>query len=149
LLDSVVRRELPPQVTQELERLRGLISGGMDALGAATEGVAPGARASIAGARRQALSQLAAVEKKIVQHARREQSVRLEQLRRAAAQVHPGDQPQERTLNAFHFLARYGPDLFSRIAAALPVHIGSAHGAFAGVECGEPPLATPLWRGIA
>lgn len=149
LLDSVIRRELPPQVTQELERLRGMISGGLDALGAAAEGVAPGARASIAGARRQALAQLAAVEKKIVQHARREQSVRLEQLRRAAVQVYPDDQPQERTLNAFHFLARYGPELLSRIAVALPVRIGSDHVAFAGVECSEAPLAAPSWRGIA
>jgi bacillithiol biosynthesis cysteine-adding enzyme BshC len=149
LLDGVIRRELPPQVTEELERLRGAADRGLDALGEATAALAPGARASIAGTRRQVLAQLTAVEKKIVQHARREQAVRLEQLRRAAIQVYPGGQPQERVLNAFHFLARYGPELLARIAAALPHPIGTAHTAFAGVECGEPPLAAPSWRGIA
>ena len=149
LLETVIRKELPAAVTQELERLRAGIAQSYAALADAAERVAPGVRSPLAGARRQALAQVAAMEKKIVQHVQREQDTRLEQLRRAAAMVQPGGTPQERTLNAFPFLARYGPDLVCRILAALPVAVGSSHPAFTGVDCAARPLAARSPGGIA
>jgi bacillithiol biosynthesis cysteine-adding enzyme BshC len=149
LLDAAVHRELPAEVHAELERLRRAIGERYQALAAAAEPAAPGVGSPLAGARRQALAQAAAMEKKIVQHARREQSTRLEQLRRAAALVQPGGAPQERTLNVFPFLGRYGPELLARILASLPVGLGASHPGFAGVGCGGEPLAARSADGIA
>jgi len=141
LLDGIVRRELPVAVTEELARLRQGIGSGYEALTDVAAAVAPGVRGPLAGARRQALSQVAAVEKKIVHQIRREQTVRLEQLRRAAGMVQPGGSPQERILNIFPFLARYGPALIGHILAALPVALDGSHPGFDGVDCSARPLA--------
>ena len=136
LLDGVVRRDLPLDVMRELERLRSGIALGFEALAAAAERVAPGISVVLAGERRQALGRVAALEKRIVRHARRAQAARLEQLRRAATLVQPNGAAQERTLNTFHFLARYGPELIGRLLAAFKVEIGANHPEFAGVNCG-------------
>jgi len=146
---GLIRRELPVGVTGELDRLRAHLARDYEALAQAAEPVAPGVRSPLASARKQALAQVAAMEKRIVQHTEREQAVRLEQLRRAAAMVQPGGQPQERTLNVLPFLARYGPELIARILAELPVDLSVRLPAFAGVECTSPALAARSPSGIA
>jgi len=149
LLDGVMRRELPAAVTDELARLRDRTGNGFDALVEATAEVTPGMRSPLAGARRRALAQIDALESKIVRHMRREQVVRFEQLRRAAAMVWPDDSPQERTLNLFPYLARYGPDLVGHILAAIPVALDGNHPGFEGVDCASRPLAALSTGGIA
>jgi uncharacterized protein YllA (UPF0747 family) len=48
------------------------------------------------------------LEKKLLQHARRRESVELSQVARARLSVRPEGKPQERVLSMAGFLARYG-----------------------------------------
>lgn len=149
VLELVIRRDLPAGIMDELRKLRAGLADGYAALAEAAEAAAPGMHGPLLSARRQALAQVTAMEKKIIRHAEREQAARLEQLRRAAAQVQPGGAPQERALNVCPFLARYGPELLECVLAALTVRLGEEHPAFAGVISPEKALAAPSPRGIA
>jgi len=148
LIADVVRRELPADLTGSLERLRLTLAEGYEELAEAVRGVAPGMHRPVRGARHTALAQTLAIEKRILQHVRREQDGRFEQLRRAAASVYPGDSPQERMLNVYPYLARYGPELLRAIMSAMAVELVASHRAFRGVNCEGEALAPVSVGGI-
>jgi uncharacterized protein YllA (UPF0747 family) len=54
-------------------------------------------------------------ERKILQALKRENEIALEQLEKAQRHLYPFGIPQERVLNAFYYLTRYGPELISKL----------------------------------
>lgn len=114
-----VRAQMPPTVTHALERLRGDIVDAYAALAAAASPIDPTLHGPLGSARNRSLREVARAERRILRHLRRRHDVLVEQLRRVASSLNPGDSPQERVLNIMPFLARYGPALVHAIAAAL------------------------------
>ncbi|HJR35862.1 MAG TPA: bacillithiol biosynthesis BshC, partial [Gemmatimonadales bacterium] len=72
-----------------------------------------------AAARARALLAVERLEKKLLQHARRRESVELAQVSRARLSVRPDGKPQERVLSMAGFLARYGDGVLEAYAAHL------------------------------
>ena len=60
----------------------------------------------------------------------------MEQLEKAAVNLFPLGQPQERVLNVMPYLARYGPALLEAVAGAIRVQLGTPAPAWNGVLCG-------------
>ncbi|HET9725416.1 MAG TPA: bacillithiol biosynthesis cysteine-adding enzyme BshC [Gemmatimonadales bacterium] len=114
----VVRSQLPAEVRQALESLRGSIEEGYGVLERAAADVDPTLVRPTQAVRQQALSGTQDIEKKLVQHLKRRQETELGQLARARTAVLPGGKPQERVLTVAPFLARYGPGLLAELTDA-------------------------------
>jgi bacillithiol biosynthesis cysteine-adding enzyme BshC len=129
----VVRSQLPAEVPQALERLRGSIEEGYAVLERAAADVDPTLVRPTQAVRQQALSGTQDIEKKLVQHLKRRQETELGQLARARTAVLPGGKPQERVLTVAPFLARYGPGLLTELTDAFEQwYRGALEGAPAG-----------------
>ena len=64
--------------------------------------------------------ELAKLKDRVVRAEKRNQDVMRAQLDKARAGLFPGGKPQERVLGPAYVLNKYGPDLFERLADALP-----------------------------
>ena len=132
---STVAADMPEDVRAALDALRGMLGTGYEDLAAAAAHIDPTLRGPVTGIRNRALLEVNAAEKKILGGLRRAGHVRIEQLRRAAAQIQPGDAPQERVLGALPFVARYGRALIGEIEAALDMKSPRV-ASWIGPECG-------------
>jgi uncharacterized protein YllA (UPF0747 family) len=95
-------------------------------------------------ARNQALAQTAEIEKKIRQHLRQKSEIQLEQLRKVSANLFPEGAPQERVLNVYPFLVRYGPGLVGALIEGLPDPLVTEPPAgWLGVRCASAGLPGP------
>ena len=141
---QLVREQMPPEVTAALEALRAALQEGYARLGEAASGIDPTLQGPLTGARNQALSQSAEIEKKIRQHLRQRSETRLEQIRKAAANLYPDGAPQERVLNVYPYLVRYGPDLLTALLEQLPDRLaGPSPGGWDGLDCPGARVAAP------
>jgi bacillithiol biosynthesis cysteine-adding enzyme BshC len=133
---QLVRDQVPDEVSEALAALRNALQAGYARLGEAATPIDPTLRGPITGARNQALAQTAELEKKIRQHLRQQNETRLEQLRKAAANLYPEGVPQERLLNVYPYLVRYGPGLIDAIRERIPARLGPAGPAgWDGLRC--------------
>ena len=64
-------------------------------------------------------------ERKILQAVKRQNEISLSQLAKAQQNLYPLGRPQERVLNAFYYLTRYGPDLVPRLLEEFQVALGT------------------------
>jgi uncharacterized protein YllA (UPF0747 family) len=76
-------------------------------------------------ARNAAFAAFDEAERKILQALKRENEIALEQLEKAQRHLYPLGKPQERILNPFYYLTRYGPDLVTRLAEEFVVDLGT------------------------
>ena len=136
LAAEVLREELPDGVVAALRRLRSDLGEGYAALLEASRAVDPTLKGPIQSARNAAYVQLGEIEKKVVQHLKRQNAIGVEQLEKAAVNLFPLGQPQERVLNVMPYLARYGPALLEAVAGAIRVQLGTPAPAWNGVLCG-------------
>src|SRR5690606_10535222 len=136
LAADVLRDELPEDVTTALRNLRASLGQGYAQLLEAGRAVEPTLKGPIQSGRNASYVQLEEIEKKVVQHLKKRNSIGVEQLEKASANLFPLGQPQERVLNVVQYLARYGPALLEEIAQAVPVELGDAVPAWGGVLCG-------------
>lgn len=116
LASDFARDELPGSVGEALGQLRGAIGKGAGALEAAAKGIDPTLKGPVQTARNAAFSAFADAEKKILQSVKRQSEIALGQLEKAQINLFPGGSPQERTLNIFQYLVRYGDDLIPTLA---------------------------------
>jgi len=136
LAAELLREELPDAVVAALRRLRADLGEGYAALVEAARAIDPTLKGPIQSARNAAYVQLEEIEKKIVQHLKRQNAIGVEQLEKAAVNLFPLGQPQERVLNVVPYLARYGPALLEAVAGAIRVELGTPAPAWNGVSCG-------------
>lgn len=119
LAGDIARDELPGSVREALGRLKGSIGQGTAALTEAARDVDPTLKGPISHARSVAFDAVAEAEKKIVQAVKRENEIALQQLEKAQLHLYPGGTPQERRLNVFYYLVRYGEELLTELLARL------------------------------
>jgi bacillithiol synthase len=123
LVTDVVRREIPPAATEALERIRTTLHDVYGEVMDATDAIDPTLRGPLTSARNWSTVRAHEAEKRILRHLKRRNGIRVEQLRKAAASLYPGGAPQERTLNAMTFAARYGPGLVAAIETAIDAEL--------------------------
>ena len=136
LAAEVLREELPEAVVAPIRRLRAALAEGYGELAEAAMAIDPTLKGPIQSARNASYVQLEEVERKVVQHLKRQNSIGVQQLEKAAVNLFPLGQPQERVFNIVQYLARYGPELLKAIAEAIPVEVGVAAPGWVGVRCG-------------
>ncbi len=123
---QLARDEMPAEVRSSLETLRIALRSGYDRLSASAGQIDPTLVGWLEGLRNNALGQTDSAEKKITWHLKKKSEVEIEQLRKAAINLFPEGSPQERVLNPFPYLARYGPELLQQVMNALPLELGSS-----------------------
>ena len=124
LVEDLAQGSIPSGVTETLEELSQTISDGYRRLIEQAVEIDPTLEGALARLRNEALVRIGDSERKVAQHVKRKESVRISQLDRLLAQLQPGGQPQERVLNVLPFLARHGPGLVRAMAEAIPVELG-------------------------
>ena len=108
LVGEITREEIPDGVRDALTTLRRSIAEGTASLLQAAKDVDPTLKGPITHVRTTAFDSLSEAEKKILQAVRRENEIALQQLEKARLHLYPDGRPQERVLNVFYYLARYG-----------------------------------------
>lgn len=126
LAARVARGELPEEVTDAVAALRRGLAEGYDRLIRAAMAIDPTLRGPLEKARNAGHVQLSEAEKKIAHHLKLQSDVGMEQLEKARANLYPDGQPQERVLNVFQYLVRYGTELLGSVAARMEVELDAA-----------------------
>lgn len=116
LASRVAREEVPPEVQRALGKFRGAVSEHARSLQDVATEIDPTLKGPIENARSTAALALDDVEKKIVQAVKRQDAIALSQLEKAQAHLFPRGRPQERVMNVFYFLVRYGDDFLRAVA---------------------------------
>jgi uncharacterized protein YllA (UPF0747 family) len=120
LAGDLAREEMPDGVRRAVGSLRGAIAKGVSALQDEAKQVDPTLRGPVEHARNQAFAALDHLEKKILHALKRENEIALSQLEKAQRHLYPGGQPQERVMNTFYYLARYGGTFLEEIFERSP-----------------------------
>jgi bacillithiol biosynthesis cysteine-adding enzyme BshC len=125
LAGDIARDEVPEPVRRALGELKGAVAKGTQALAEAARPVDPTLKGPIQHVRSVTLEALGEAEKKILQAVKRENEIALQQLEKARLHLFPEGKPQERALNPFYYLVRYGAafveGVADRFSAALPL----------------------------
>ena len=115
LASEIARDEVPPDVRRALGELRGSVGKGAGALLKAAQAIDSTLKGPVTHARNASMAAFDEAERKILQALKRENEIALEQLEKAQRHLYPFGIPQERALNAFYYLTRYGPELISKL----------------------------------
>ncbi|HEX6939611.1 MAG TPA: bacillithiol biosynthesis cysteine-adding enzyme BshC [Longimicrobiales bacterium] len=126
LAARVVRREMPAEVTEAIHVLRRQLAEGYERLARAASEIDPTLRGPLEKARNAGHVQLAEVEKKIAHHLKMQGDLGIEQLGKARANLFPDGRPQERVLNVYQYLVRFGTELLQAVAGAMEVELDAA-----------------------
>ena len=113
----LARAALPPETDAAFATLRELVTRGYDPVIRTATAVDPTLERPATAAKGQALHAIGALERKLLQHARKREATELGQVARARASIRPGGRPQERVLTLAGFLARYGTGLLDDLAS--------------------------------
>ena len=135
LESQIARDEIPTDVRGALQDTRKRWTDSFAALEQAAAAIDPTLKGPISGARNAGFAQLGELEKKIAQAVKRQNATTLEQVEKAAVNLHPDGAPQERVLNVLQYYSRYGEELLPAIAECMQVELGVDAPAWAGVEC--------------
>jgi bacillithiol biosynthesis cysteine-adding enzyme BshC len=125
LAGEIAREEIPPEVRRALGEVRGAVGKGGGALLSAIKGIDPTLKGPVTHARNAAFGAFDEAERKILQAVKRENQTALGQLEKAQLHLFPEGKPQERMINAFYYLTRYGPGLVNAILSELMVDLGT------------------------
>jgi bacillithiol biosynthesis cysteine-adding enzyme BshC len=120
----VLRDLTPPDVQAALKELRRDVGAGLERLEGAAISFDPGAK-SLMGSGKQAIySAIGALESKLQGRVREKNEVAQQQIEKAAVNLYPGGEAQERVLNPLPYLIRYGEDLLESIYDKIVTPLG-------------------------
>ena len=133
LAGRLVREDLPEGIRRELGSFRGAVARHTADLAREVTALDPTLRDSVEQLRSQGFAGLADVEKKVVQALKRENEITLAQIAKAQLHLFPDGAPQERRMNAWYFLFRYGEAFLAELrrraeASVEPLQAGTSAG---------------------
>ncbi|NJD19479.1 MAG: bacillithiol biosynthesis cysteine-adding enzyme BshC [Gemmatimonadetes bacterium] len=123
LAGRVAREEVPDSVRAALGTLRGAIGKGVGELQDAVKAVDPTLKGTVQHVRSQAFSALEELERKVLAALKRENEIALTQLEKAQLHLFPLGKPQERVVNPFYFLVRYGGAFLDELVDRFEVNL--------------------------
>ena len=125
LAAEIAMEEVPPDVRRALGEIRGAVGKGTGALAKSVQTIDATLKGPVSQARNTSFAAFDEVEKKILQALKRENDIALDQLGKAQRHIFPFGKPQERILNAFYYLSRYGPELVGSLLDEFEVDLGT------------------------
>ena len=125
---EIAREEVPEEIRKALGTLRGVIGKGVGELQGAVKGLDPTLKGPVQHVRAQAFSALDELERKVVHAVKRESEIALAQLEKAQLHLYPDGKPQERVLNVFYYLFRYGGAFLDTLLHRFDVNLGRSRG---------------------
>jgi bacillithiol biosynthesis cysteine-adding enzyme BshC len=123
LASEIARDEVPVAIREALGEFRGTVGRSAGTLAKAVQELDPTLKGPVTTARNAAFAALDEAERKVVQAVKRQNEIALEQLEKAQRHLFPLGKPQERVVNPFYFLARYGPELVDALLEAFTVDL--------------------------
>jgi bacillithiol biosynthesis cysteine-adding enzyme BshC len=125
LAAEIAREGIPPEIRQTLGEIRGAIGRGAGNLVKAVRKIDPTLEGPVTRGRNAAFSGIDDAERKILQAVKRQDEISLNQLEKAQQNLYPLGKPQERVLNPFYYLVRYGPELIPALLERFQVALGT------------------------
>ena len=135
IASQLARDELPDAVRAALHGLREGVTAGYAALVDAALPIDATLRGPLESARNMSHKHVEDAERKILSHLKKHNEIGLEQLRKAAVNLYPEGEPQERVLGTVTYLAKYGPAVLQGIASAIELQIDAEVAGWDGVRC--------------
>lgn len=117
------RGQLPERIASALESLRSATASGLDAVRRAVIALDPTLEGAAGRAESTVEKAIRELESKVTTSAQRQNELLLTQLQKAAVHLFPQGRPQERGLNIYPYLVRYGRDLIPTIAERILVRV--------------------------
>lgn len=119
----LLNERIPPELQESLDALRRAIEGALQKVEAAALEFDPGARSSVDSGKKAVSGSIRSLESRLQARVREKHEVMKGQLEKAAVNLFPGGKPQERVLNVFPYLVRYGEglldDIFAKVVTPL------------------------------
>lgn len=125
IASEIAKDEVPVDVIKALGTLRGAVGEESSKLLEAALAIDPTLKGPVTHARNTSFAAIQEVEKKIVQTVRRQNEIALAQLEKAQLHLFPEGKPQERVLNPFYYLFRFGNPFMAALVDALKVDLPS------------------------
>lgn len=120
---EIARDDVPPEVKKAMGMLRGSIARGVSEVEEQVKAVDPTLKGPVQHVRSAAFSALDDLEKKVVHALKRENEIALAQLEKAQLHLWPDGAPQERVMNPFYYLTRYGDGFLDALHARFEVNL--------------------------
>ncbi len=114
-ISELIRARTPPELEAALAELRKVVGSALRGVEEAALDFDPGARSGLGSGKRAIFESIGALESKLQSRVREKHQVMKSQLEKAAANLFPNGRPQERMLNLYPFLVRYGEGLIGAV----------------------------------
>jgi bacillithiol biosynthesis cysteine-adding enzyme BshC len=119
----LLNERTPPELQDTLEALRRSVETALDEVETAALAFDPGARSAVDSGKKAVSGSIRSLESRLQARVREKHEVMKGQLEKAAVNLYPGGKPQERVLNVFPYLVRYGEglldDIFAKVVTPL------------------------------
>ncbi|GMR12877.1 MAG: bacillithiol biosynthesis cysteine-adding enzyme BshC [Gemmatimonadota bacterium] len=122
---EIAKDEVPAGVRTALGEFRGAVGEQSSKLLEAALAIDPTLKGPVTHARNTSFAAIQEAEKKIVQSVKRQNEIALGQLEKAQLHLFPKGKPQERVLNPFYYLFRFGNPFMAALVDALKVDLPS------------------------
>lgn len=118
---KILETRTPAALKRSLNELRATLEAAVESVANAALEYDSGAESAIGSGKRAIETGIESLEKKLKARVKEKNDVMRQHLEKAAVNLYPAGQPQERILNVHPFLARYGPELLDRVYEACAV----------------------------
>lgn len=118
-ISRVIREMAPAELTKSLEQLRTNVSRAFSAVESAAIAFDPESKAALGSGEKAIFDSIGSLERKLEARLREIHQTQKEQLEKAALHLYPNGQPQERVLNVYPYLIRYGESLLDEMYSAV------------------------------
>lgn len=118
-VDTLVRRETPRDLDEALESLRAAVGAALGRIESAAVEYDPGSRSAVGSGRHSIFQSIDELERKLEARMKEKHAVLRQQVEKAATHLFPEGREQERVLNVYPYLVRYGTELLDRVHAAI------------------------------
>jgi bacillithiol biosynthesis cysteine-adding enzyme BshC len=114
-INRLLKARTPPELQEALNSLRATVGAALDGVESAALDFDPGSKSAMGSGKHAVFESVVGLEAKLQARVREKHQVMQAQLEKAAVNLYPNGQPQERVLNPYPYLVRYGHSLLERI----------------------------------
>ena len=123
-INRLLKDRTPPQLKESLAELRQAASAALDRVEASAIEFDPGTKSVLGSGKRAMFESIKNLEGKLQSRVKEKNQVMQQQLEKAALHLYPGGRRQERVLNPYPYLVRYGRALLQEIYAQVTTPLG-------------------------
>jgi bacillithiol biosynthesis cysteine-adding enzyme BshC len=114
-IGRIVKAQVPPELRESLDALREAVNASLEDVRAAAIAFDPGAKSATDSGSRAVLGGINDLESRLQTRVKEKNQVMQQQLEKVAVNLYPNGKPQERVLNPYPYLIRYGDSLLDAI----------------------------------